>query len=88
VTYLNMSSHGVPSSTNSANRFYEDCSIAVQGAIAKGSDAFSGLSTGIFDDRPLGVLHMSCTGTPVNVRVELRLHRSVRLARQRSLVCH
>jgi hypothetical protein len=42
----------------------------------------------MLDDRPLGVLHMSCTGTPVDVRVELRLHRSVCLARQRSLVCH
>jgi hypothetical protein len=69
---------------------YEGCSIAVQGAIAKGSsDAFPGLSTGMLDDRPLGVLHMSCTGTPVvDVSVELRLHRSVCLARQRSLVCH
>jgi hypothetical protein len=42
----------------------------------------------MLDDRPLRVLHMSCTGTPVDVRVELRLHRSVYLARQRSLVCH
>jgi hypothetical protein len=56
---------------------YEGCSIAVQGAIAKGSsDAFPGLSTGMLDDRPLGVLHMSCTGTSVCSRRERRAQTS------------
>jgi hypothetical protein len=90
VMYPNVPSHGLPSSTNSANRFlWGLCNCCSRGYSVQGSsDAFPGLSTGMLDDRPLGVLHMSCTGTPVDVRVELRLHRSVCLARQRSLVCH
>jgi hypothetical protein len=45
--------------------FYEGCSIAVQGAIAKGSsDAFPGLSTGMLDDRTVS------PGTTERVRVE------------------
>jgi hypothetical protein len=58
--------------------FYEGCSIAVQGAIAKGSsDAFPGLSTGMLDDRPVS-RHNGESESRV------RLRRSVCVARQHS----